>query len=532
MIARLLLTSIVVLGMAACANRGAGPERADLLVIAAMREPTSLNPLYLQGSDAEDVSTLGYSFLTTYDARDRIITDAASTVPTVENGGISRDGKEIVFHLRRNVLWQDGDRLTARDVVFTYRAIMNPSNAVTTRSGYDRIARVWAPEPYTVVVELAQPYAPMVTAFFGGESSYPILPAHLLAGYASLNRVSFNGAPIGSGPYRFTKWVRGERLDLAANDRYYGTKPVIRHLSLRFIHDPSTVVNELTTREVDATFDDPIPSTIPDLRSLPNHRVIVTMLPNFGAILFNMSDPIMRDLAIRRALASAIDRRMLVAKATFGLYDADTGMRGMFTWAFDPSAGSIAYDPSGARTFLARDGWVPSDDGVRVKGGRRLEIQLIFSTQYSIANEIVPLLIDQARAVGIDLVTRAYDRSELFALDGPLNRGTFQAALMGFGSAVDPDPSSWISCDQRAPKGTNFSRYCSAAVDRALQRATAVYDRAKRRRIYGFIQRRLLEDVPYAFLWQSPEVDVIPSGLHGFEPSLVSPYNSVAHWRL
>lgn len=518
--------------MAGCTNRASTPQRSDLLTIAAMREPTSLNPLYLQGSDAVDIATLGYSFLTSYDAHGGIITDAATAVPTIANSGISRDGKRIVFHLRRDITWQDDHPLTARDVVFTYRAIMNPSNAVTSRSGYDRIARVWARDPYTVVVELPRPYAPIVTAFFGGESNYPILPAHLLARYASLNHVAFNDAPIGSGPYRFTKWVRGERLDLTANDRYYRTKPAIEHLRLRFIHDPSTVVNELMTQEVDATFDDPIPSTIPALRSLPNHRVIATLLPNFGAILFNMSDSVMKDPAIRRAFTSAIDRRTLVAKAAFGLYDADTGMRGMFTWAFDPSAGTIAYDPIRARTLLARDGWVPGNDGIRVKDGRRLEIQLIFSAQFSIANEIVPLLIEGVRAVGIDLVTRAYDRSELFALDGPLNRGRFQAALMGFGSAVDPDPSTWISCDQRAPKGTNFSRYCSEAVDRALGRATSVYDRAGRRRVYGFIQRRLLADVPYDFLWQSPEIDVIPSRLHGFEPSVVSPYNSAAHWRL
>ena len=354
MVARLLFTCLFALWRGRVHEPGPAPrERSDLLIIAAMREPTSLNPLYLQGSDAIDIATLGYSFLTNYDAHGGIIANAATTVPTIANGGISRDGKRIVFHLRRDITWQDGHPLTARDVVFTYRAIMNPSNAVTTRSGYDRIAKVWARDPYTVVVELPQPYAPVVTAFFGGESNYPILPAHLLARYASLNHVAFNGAPIGSGPYRFTKWVRGERLDLTANDRYYGTKPAIRHLRLRFIHDPSTVVNELMTQEVDATFDDPIPSTIPALRSLPNHRMIATLLPNFGAILFNMSDAVMKDLAIRRAFASAIDRRTLVAKAAFGLYDADTGMRGMFTWAFDPSAGTIAYDPSRARTLLA-----------------------------------------------------------------------------------------------------------------------------------------------------------------------------------
>jgi peptide/nickel transport system substrate-binding protein len=532
MIARLLLTGIFVFGVTACANRAGGPERSDLLVIAAMREPTSLNPLYLQGSDAEDISTLGYSFLTTYNAQGRVITDAATIVPTVENGGISRDGKQIVFHLRRNIVWQDGYSLTARDVVFTYGAIMNPLNAVTSRSGYDRIARVWARDPYTIIVELPRPYAPIVTAFFGGESSYPILPDHLLVRYANLNHVAFNGAPIGSGPYRFTKWVRGERLELTANDRYYGAKPAIPRLILRFVHDPSTAVNELMTREVDATFDDPIPSSIPAIRSIPNHRVIVTLVPDFGAILFNMSDPVMKDVAIRRALASAIDRHMLVAKTTFGLYDPEGGMRGMFTWAFDPSVGTIAYDPGRARRLLAGDGWLPGDNGIRVKNGRRLEINLVSSKQFSIASQVIPIMIEEAHDVGINLVTRVYDRSELFALDGPLYRGNFQAALMGFGSAVDPDPSSWISCDQRTPNGSNFSHYCSEAVDRALRRAISVYDRAERRRIYSFIQRQLLADVPYDFLWQSPEVDVIPSALHGYQPSLVSPYNSVAHWRL
>jgi peptide/nickel transport system substrate-binding protein len=301
---------------------------------------------------------------------------------------------------------------------------------------------------------------------------------------------------------------------------------------LHFVHDPSTVVNELRTHEVDATFDDPIPSSIRAIRSIPNHRVIVTLVPNFGAILFNMSDPVMKDVAIRRAFASAIDRRMLVAKAAFGLYDAEKGMRGMFTWAFDPRIGTTAYDPARAGRLLTADGWTLGGDDVRVKRGHRLEISLISSTQYSIANEVIPIVIEEARDVGINLVTTVYDRSELFALDGPLNRGNFQAALMGFGSSVDPDPSSWIACDQRAPGGTNFSRYCSEAVDRALRRATSVYDRAERRPIYSFIQRRLAADVPYDFLWQAPEVDVIPSALRGYEPSLVSPYNSVAQWSL
>ena len=408
---------------------------------------------------------------------------------------------------------------------------MNPSSTTPSQSVGTGIAKVWAPDSYTVVAELTRPQAAFVTNFFGGDGG-AILPAHLLAAYPNLSHVAFNGAPIGSGPYRFTQWIRGERLDLAANDRYFRTKPAIPHLSIRFVNDWSTIVNELMTHEVDATFF-ASPSNVGALRSVPKHRVVVTLMPFFGAVVFNLRDPIMKDLSIRRAFATAIDRRTLVAKAAFGLYDADTGMRGMFTWAFDPRAGTIAYDPTRARALLSNDGWIPGADGVRVKNGRKLEMQLVFSAKAFVPDAIALPMIEEARAVGIDLVIRQYDRRVLWALDGPLYRGRFQTALLTLTNGLDPDPSVFLSCDQQPPNGYNFARYCDVAVDRALRYAASVYDRAERRRIYGFVQRRLIADVPYDFLWQPSEIDVIPTTLRGYEFSPGGgPYSSVADWRL
>ena len=531
MMFRLVFAGFFACAMAGCVNRASPPKRSDLLIIATTVEPPSLNPLYLQGRDAFDVGALGYSGLTTYDRRGAIVADVATVVPTMANGGISRDGKRIVFHLRRDVRWQDGYPLTARDVVFSYRATVNSSNTTPSQGVDTSIARVWAPDSYSVVVDLRRPEAAFVTSFFGGDGG-SILPAHLLAAYANLNHVAFNGAPIGSGPYRFTKWIRGERLDLMANDHYYGTKPAIRHLIIRFVDSQSTITNELITHEVDATFF-ANPSKIAVLRSIPDHRVVVTLLPGFGTVVFNLKDPILKDGAVRRAFASAIDRHTLVAKAAFGLYDPETGMRGMFTWAFDPSAGTIAYNPARARALLSKDGWIPGADGIRVKSRRRLEIQLVFSAQISVFDEAAPLMAEEARAIGINLVIRQYDRSVLWSLDGPLYQGRFQTALLNLQNGLDPDPSAFLSCDQHPPLGYNFARYCSAAVDRALQRAASVYDRAERRRIYSFVQRRLIADVPYFFLWQPSEIDVIPTALRGYEFSPGGgPYSSVAHWRL
>lgn len=531
MILRLAFACLLVCATAACTNRASAPQRSDLLIIASTIEPESLNPMYLQGRVYQDIDSLGYSGLTTYDRRGAVVADAAATVPAPANGGISRDGKRFVFHLRHDVKWSDGYPLTARDIVFTYRAYMSPSSTTPSQNAGSGIAKVWAPDSYTVVAELTRPQAAFVTNFFGGDAG-AILPAHLLAADPNLNHGAFNGAPTGSGPYRFTKWIRGERLDLAANDRYFRRKPAIPHLSIRFVNNWSTIVNELTTHEVDAAFW-VSPSKVADLRSIPNHRVIVSLTPFFGAIVFNLRDPIMRHLSIRRAFASAIDRRTLVAKAAFGLYDADTGMRGMFTWAFDPRAGTIAYDPSLARALLSRDGWALGPDGIRVKNGRRLEVQLVFSANAFVPDAIALPMIEEARAVGIELVIRQYDRRVLWALDGPLYHGRFQTALLTLTNGLDPDPTVFLSCDQQPPNGYNFARYCNAAVDRALRYGASVYDRAERRRVYSFVQRRLIADVPYDFLWQPSEIDVIPTALRGYEFSPGGgPYSSVADWRL
>ncbi|HTA54957.1 MAG TPA: hypothetical protein VK755_09485, partial [Candidatus Acidoferrales bacterium] len=109
--------------------------------------------------------------------------------------------------------------------------------------------------------------------------------------------------------------------------------------------------------------------------------------------------------------------------------------------------------------------------------------------------------------------------------------GRYQVSLLGFQSQIDPDASWMISCAQRAPNGFNWARYCNPALERALQRGYSAYDRVARRREYSFVQRQLLEDMPYAFLWQRSEVDVIPTQLKGFmPPAYLSAYASSAGW--
>jgi peptide/nickel transport system substrate-binding protein len=515
---------------AGCAKReGTVTTRSDTLKIALLQEPAALNPLLLEGPIAYAVSELLYSYLTNYDSDGSMVPDLALQVPSPQNGGVSRDGRRITFHLRHGVQWQDGAALTARDVVFTYRAIMNPSNALPERYGYDKIVSIAAPDPYTVVITLTRPFSPIVPMFFGGDSNYPILPEHVLGRYASINKVAFNQSPIGSGPYILDAWRHGERLELRANPRYYRGRPAIARLDLPFIHDPSTTVNELLTGEIDAAFSLDA-SRIALLRTLAAHRIVVTPIPYFYAIAFNMEDPVLRSRSVRRALSLAVDRETIVRKVSHGVYDPATGLRGLFTWAFDPAADTLKYNPRLSGALLDREGWTLKANGTRWKNGKRLQLQLAFPTGSDITAQLATAIAAAEAAVGVDVVLKRYTREVYLANDGPVMQGRFQIQLYDYHSNYDPDAAWLLACDQRSPNGFNDARYCNGAVDRAFTHATDVFERSARRAAYAGIQNRISEDLPYFFLAQASEIDVIPSALAGYQRPLLSPFNSVADW--
>lgn len=499
------------------------------MVVAVRKEPISLNPLLLEGVGAYTFGELLYSYLTTYDRSGNIVGDLARKVPSVANGEISPDGLRVTFRLRHDARWQDGAPLTSRDVAFSYRAVMNPANDVPDRYGYDRVLRVETPDPYTVVVRMSRRFSPILSVFFGGDSNYPILPAHLLASAPNINAVSFDSAPIGSGPYRLRRWDRGDRIVLEANDSYYRGRPRIERLVLPFVSDDSTIVDQLQTGELDAAFFIDT-SRLAQLRQIPHHRLVVTPVPYFYAIAFNLDVPQLADRSVRTAIAKAIDNKALVRKVTQGLDDGSHAARGLFTWAYDPHAALASYDTAAAKASLTHDGWLPGADGIRVKEGKRLALQLSFPTGSDMTTSMATAIEAAEREIGVEVSLRQYDRNQYISEEGPLIQGRYQLSLYDYQSDYDPDASWLLACDQRAPRGFNMARYCNPAVDALLREAASSYDRRARVAAYRAVQAKIARDLPYDFLCQINEVDVIPSNLGGYVPPLLSPFNFVASW--
>jgi peptide/nickel transport system substrate-binding protein len=513
----------LALVLASCSPVGRRHTSGSVLTFSGLAgEPDSLNPMLSNESDLYNFSHLYMSYLIENDDRGLPTAEIAREVPSRANGGVSSDLRTITYHIRRNVRWQDGAPLTARDVIFSYRAIVDPRNDVPTRVGYDEVQAVAAPDDYTVVVRLRRRFSPFVQYFFGPQGVGAIMPAHLLAGYADLNRVAYDQRPIGSGPFRVIAWRHGDSVTLAANPLYWRGKPKIARIVYRIIPDPNTRLEQLRTGEVDAYFDVD-PQLLPQARTIPGVRISLTPVNDVHALRFNVRDPALRDVRVRQALAMAIDRPTLIAAGTHGsgmLVNADQPRNG---WAYDAAAPPIAYDPQRAKRLL---------------DGRTLELTLAIAPQIVNGSALVASIIQEDLSrIGVHVVIKQYPSAMFYgsaASGGILAAGRYQLAYDAWWVlGNDPDDSWNFACDQFPPAGINYSFWCDPAADAAMYDALATVDRARRRSDYATVQRAIARELPIFPLWQVRIPDAYRTYVRGVAPApMGSTFWNAWSWRI
>lgn len=506
---RRVLPLLVAIMLAACSPAGSRHTAGSVLVFSGLAgEPDSLNPMLSDEADMYNFSHLYMSYLVENNDRGDTIAEIARTVPTRANGGISSDQRTITYRIRRGVRWQDGVPLTAGDVVFSYRQIVNRRNNVPTRVGYEEVSSIAAPDDYTIVVRLRRRFAPFVQYFFGPQGVGAIMPAHLLSGHGDLNRVAYNELPIGSGPFRIVEWRRGDSVILQANPLYWRGKPKIARIVYRSIADPDTRLEQLRTGEVDAYFDVD-PHLLPQTTTIPGVHVALTPVNDLHVLRFNTRDPDLRDVAVRRAIAMAIDRQRLIAAATHGsglLVNADQPRNG---WAYDPATPSISYDPRAARRLL---------------GGRTLELTLaIAPTIVNGSPPVASIIQENLRQIGIRVIIKQYPSAMFYgpaAGGGILAGGRYQLAYDAWWVLGDDPDDTWnFACDQFPPAGINYSFWCDSRADRAMFDALATVDRKRRKADYAIVQRAIALELPVFTLWQVRIPDAYRTYVHGVAPA-------------
>jgi peptide/nickel transport system substrate-binding protein len=523
-------------GASACTKVGtAGPTAAGnpwthhgRLVFATAADPKNLDPVLASSQPTLELSLFIFSWAVRYDEKAQPHPDALREIPTLANGDVSKDGLTLLYKLRPHMKWHDGQPVTCRDLRFTWHVVINPSNNVDTTDGYKDIASIGCSDPLVAVIHMKKIYAPFLQQLFGPNGNAPILPEHLLAKYnddkGSFNTAPYQSAPIGSGPFRFVSWERGQQVRLAAFDDFYLGKPKLREVIYKILPDENTMLAQMQTHEIDLAFNLRA-KQYPDYHKIPGLTLVTVPVYDYDHLDFNLRRPLFADdLPLRRALAYAIDRKAMLDETRRGIGDlAPADESPVIGKAFDSSVMTYPYDPAKARALLDADGWKPGPGGVRVRNGQKLAFAVSTQNESTNGQEIETIVQHYWSQIGADVVTKNAQTSLFFdnTANGILQGGRYDVALFAWSASVDPDDSSIYSSMNFAPHGQNSLFWNDPRATAAMNDALTTINWERRKRDYYVVQEELASQVPTIVLWFRHEVVAYNSDLQGFTPSPV-----------
>jgi peptide/nickel transport system substrate-binding protein len=528
------VTGAVVAGLfAACSpvstTTGSGHAH-HLRLSVGQGDPNTLN-IHLEPSAITGyIAELTQAYLARYDSHGQPVPELVTVIPTQANGGISRDGRTIVWHLRHGVRWSDGAPFTADDVIFSVHAIMNPANNEEQgTAGWDLIQKMDKPNPYTVVFHLKHAYGSYLPLYFGTAANEPcLLPKHILGALPNINNAPYNLKPIGIGPFRVVVWKHGDAIELEANPYYWRGKPKLDRITFKLLPSQETLMNQMQTGENDLWPLVP-PSYIERLRGV--RGVDVSVQPNFRTtnLDFVYTRAIVDDPRVRQAVRAALNRTRMVATVLHGYGSTHDGA----VIPLDPPTDHdriVPYDPAAARALLDAAGWRVGSDGIRVKGGQRLVLHAVYPVYAVELDETVEAVRGALHDVGIEVDSKKFAPS-LFrapaADGGTLYGGKYEFAIYPRTLEAVSDVYGLYGCPNVPPHGENATRYCSPRVDALLTQIEESYNAAERRRLFGQVQQQLIRDVPTIMLYVWKGGYAVNRDVTGFHPPLLTPFDDM-----
>jgi peptide/nickel transport system substrate-binding protein len=500
-----------------------------VLRYATAEDINSLDPHLSSQLTVTYLSSLTMAWLVKSGPHNEPVPELATVVPTKANGGISPDGRTITYHLRRGVKWSDGAPFDADDVVFSIKTVQNPATNEVGRDGWDLIDRIDEPDKFTVAVHLTKPYAGYAYTFFSSMGANPcVLPKHLLGSLTTINDAPYNALPVGIGPFRYVAWHRGDSVELEANPNYFRGLPKLQRIIFKIVPDRNTVLTQLQSHELDLWL--PVTANYVDrVKAIPGDDVLREPSFAFDHLDFNLSHPILADLAVRRALEYALDRETIRLKIRHGLGTLSESLFGPTHPDYHPIA-LVPFDLATARRLLERDGWNVGADGVRIKNGQRLELVFVIPSGVPDSEAIAELIRQTWAQAGVALDVQRYPSNVLFALaadHGIINTGRFDVTL--YGSVLDGsgDVSAFFACASIPPAGENVMHFCDPIAERAMSGFESEYDLAQQKPYAYRLTDRLAEQVPQVVLGIRDAIFAYNSDLKNFHPNAVAAFDDM-----
>jgi peptide/nickel transport system substrate-binding protein len=447
----------------------------DTLVMIIENSPTDLDPRVGLDAQSERIDDLIFDDLLTRDAH-------LNVAPGLAERWEIPDPRTYIFHLHQGVKFHDGSPLGARDVKWTLDSLLQGKIRSTKSAVYRFVDHIDAPDDYTVVFHLKEPFATLLWNLSDG--AIGIVP------YGSGNEISRK--PIGSGPFRFVSAEPDKEVMIARNNEYWGDKPRLQRVRFIVVPDTTTRALELRKGSADIAINALTSDMVLSLERDPNLAVLHAPGTVLAYMAFNLRDPILKDARVRQALAYAIDRRPMLEYLQRGFARSANSVLPPESWAYNGDVATYSLNPERARQLLEQAGH-PVVNGVRI------HLTMKTSTDES-TRLMAAVLQQQLRQVEIALDIRTFEFATFFS---DVTHGLFQVySLRWIGGNEDPDIFEYVfHSDKFPPNGANRGYFADPRVDTLVDRARHELDQNTRKGLYAEIQRTLAEELPYINLW-------------------------------
>jgi peptide/nickel transport system substrate-binding protein len=510
------------------ARRGGGGQLKALW----WQAPTLLNPHFATGTKDQDASRIFYEPLASFDPDGNLVPVLAAEVPSLQNGGLAKDGTWVVWRLKRGVVWHDARPFTADDVVFNWEYVADPATSAVTAGSYRDIQRIEKLDSHTVKLVFSRPQPFWSDAFCGYRGL--ILPKHVFQAFKGdrSREAPANLKPVGTGPYRFADFKPG---DVVRGELFAGyhvpNRPFFDALEMKGGGDAASAARAvLQTGEYDYAWNMQVEDDIlKRLEQGGKGRINIWSSGNIEHIQCNFADawrevdgerasaktahPLLADPAVRQALNLLVDRGSVQeqiygrqGQATANFLNAPSRYNSRNTrWEFSVDKANQVLDAAG---------WARGADGVRAKDGKRL--RLVYQTSINAPRQKNQQIVKQAAAkAGIELELKSVVASVFFSSD-PANPDTyphFYADLQMYNTTMGaPDPQyfmnqfvSWeVASRENKWQGRNVTRWRNEEYDRTYRAADGELDPVKRAALFVKLNDLTIQNVVVIpILWRN-----------------------------
>lgn len=430
-----------------------------------------------------------------------------------ESWDISDDGKTYTFHIRDGVKFSDGEVCDANAIKANFDAIIENKDRHTWLEMMNLLVGVSAPDDKTFVIELSEPYYPLLTEL-GVTRPFAMISPKAMKDGSTKDGVN---AYIGTGPYVLTDFVTDEYAIFEANENYWGEQPKIKKITVKVIPDNQTRILALEKGEIDMIFGKNMIDADAINQYTGNDKFTVSLSDPTSTrqIVLNTTRDVLADKEVRQALQHATNKQAISDGIFYGLEQpADTLFAKTVPYC-DIDLEPYAYDVELAQSMLDEAGWVVGSDKIREKDGQKLNIDLLYNSDSVTEKAIAEYLQSEYQKIGISL--NIHGEEEQSYRDN-MKAGNFDMVFnICWGMPYDPQSSL---AAMRAPVYGDYAAQLGledkADIDQAITDILVSTDEAKRQELYTFVLTRLHEDAVYIPLTYECNKAIYRSDLQGF----------------